>query len=131
MQPHVVKPVDQLEVFAMGEAERAGAKAPEVGMVLDELHTRMRRQGVSQAEVERHCGWSDRYLSRVFHGKAHLRLGQLFEILDFIGTNPAVFFGAVFAVPVSPQQRAEIVEDILRQLNVKLGVVPANDTEGR
>lgn len=60
------------------------------------LRVALRRQGLSQREIQKRLGWGASFISQMFNGSKGLRLDAVLLMLYAAGLEPAVFFAEYF-----------------------------------
>lgn len=72
--------------------ERGAKLDPRLKPLVKELRLVLLEKGVDQKAVEKKLGWSAGYLSQLLNGHVDLKIIQLYDVLEKIGTNPIAFF---------------------------------------
>ena len=89
----------------------------EITRVASALKTAVRLSGVSHRRVEREMGLCPGYLSRIFGGKAELRVRHVLGVCGVIGLPVDSFFHAVFPRRQETAEAAQRVERGLVELH--------------
>jgi len=79
-----------------------------LGRYVQILDSLIKRERLSQNEVERRLGWSKGSLSRLLSGKRGLEIRHLLQVLEVIKVTPQEFYGLVHP-PVAPASLASAV----------------------
>lgn len=87
-------------------AESRNAMRPEVKHVADTLKTAIKVLGYSVREVEKHLGYSQGYLSRVFSGAIELKFEHIVDVAKALGMAPEEILAFVFPHLRDPPSQA-------------------------